>query len=122
MIREAFPEAGSRYSDGHSDGRQYQIVFTGTNLNQSLEMIRSFLEEEGYGEIPLPANGAELLHFRLPTRRDQIMLFADNGYVHNPVKILFNPAQAKPKTLTLCIFNEKTENHLLKFHGKLPEV
>ena len=118
MIKEAFPESGSRYNDGHSDGWQYQIVFTGGSLQKSLEMIQAFLEEEGYGNIPLPANAEELLFFRIPTRKQQILMFADNGYVHNPIKILFDPKQAKPKTLTLCIYNERTENHLLRFHGK----
>jgi hypothetical protein len=57
--------------------------------------------------------------FRLATKQEQIVLFGDNGYVHNPIKILFDPSDKLTKRLILCIFNEKAENHLLRFHGKL---
>ncbi len=119
MIRDDFPPEGSTYEGGISDGWQYQIRFAGSNLQSSLDMIRTFLEEEGYADTPLPKTAAELLHFRLPKKQDQILLFGDNGYVHNPLKILFDPNDRVPKKLLLCIFNEKTDNHLLKFHGKL---
>jgi hypothetical protein len=118
-IRDNFPPNGSNYEGGHSDGWQYQVIFSGTNLHASLEMIKSFLEQEGFAQIPIPQNVEELLFFRLPTRREQILLFGDNGYIHNPIKILFKHDEIRPKTLILCIFNENAENHLLRFHGKI---
>lgn len=119
MIREEFPPEGSLYQGGISDGWQYQIRFAGSKLQSSLDMIRAFLDEEGYEDVPLPRTTEELLHFRLPTKQQQIALFGDNGYVHNPVKILFDPTERTTKTLILCIFDENAENHLLRFHGKI---
>ena len=119
MIRDDFPPEGSTYEGGISDGWQYQIRFAGSNLQNSLDMVRAFLEEEGYADVPLPKTAHELLHFRLAKKQDQILLFSDNGYVHNPLKILFDPNDRIPKKLLLCIFNEKRDNHLLKFHGKI---
>lgn len=118
-IREDFPPEGSNYEGGQSDGWQYQVVFSGTNLQASLDMVKTFLQEQGFADIPLPKNAEELLFFRLPTRREQILLFGDNGYMHNPIKILFKPDENRPKTLILCIFDENAENHLLRFHGKI---
>lgn len=115
-LRNEFPEAGSNYLGGSSDGYEYKSVFAGSTLEQSYDMIRQFLREEGYKDIPLPKNVEELKLFKLPTRNKQILLFEDNGYVHNPVKILFPKDGRKKKTLILSIYNEKDENHLLKFH------
>ena len=119
MIKEDFPVAGSHYEGGISDGWQYQIKFSGRNLQSSLDMIKSFLIEEGYDEMPVPDTDKDLLHFRFPPKHQQLLLFTDNGYVHNPIKILFDTNEARPKTLTLCIFNEREPQHLLKFHGKV---
>lgn len=119
MIKEDFPKEGSHYEGGISDGWQYQIKFAGTNLQASLDMIKSFLAEEGYEDVPIPQTADELLHFRLPTKQEQILLFGDNGYVHNPIKILFDASDKWAKKLILCIFNEKMDNYLLRFHGKL---
>jgi hypothetical protein len=119
MIRFEFPPDGSTYEGGKSDGWQYQVRFAGANLQTTLDMIRVFLEDEGYADVPIPANAKELLHFKLPTKRDQILLFGDNGYVHNPVKILFEPNETRNRTLIVCLFNEQSEKHLLRFHNKL---
>jgi hypothetical protein len=118
MIRSDFPPDGSTYEGGKSDGWQYQVRFAGANLQSTFDMIRVFFEEEGQ-DVPLPADAKELLHFKLPTKRDQILLFGDNGYVHNPIKILFEPSETRNRTLIVCLFNEKAERHLLRFHNKL---
>lgn len=115
-LRTAFPEAGSTYLDGESDGYMYKSVFSGTGLAHSYEMIRQFLKEEGYANVPIPKDVDELLLFRLPTRNKQILLFEDNGYVHNPIKILFPLDRRKKNTLILCLFNETDPDHLIKFH------
>lgn len=118
-MRDDFPEAGSDYMGGECDGYEYRTIFAGTSLEHSFQMIRAFLEEEGYEDIPLPKNAAELELFRLPTRNRQILMFEDNGYVHNPVKILFPPDRRKRTALILSVYNEKDPMHLLKFHRVL---
>jgi hypothetical protein len=118
-MRDDFPEAGSDYMGGECDGYEYRTTFAGTSLEHSFQMIRAFLQEEGYADVPLPNNAEELLLFQLPTRNRQILLFEDNGYVHNPVKILFPADRRKRTTLILCLYNEKERGHLLKFHRVL---
>jgi len=117
-IRIKFPKAGESYMGGHSDGYIYRSVFAGSSLSQSFEMVKSFLQEEGYGDLPIPKDDKELQLFQLNTRNKQVLLFEDNGYVHNPIKILFPLDRRKKYTLELYLYNESGENHLLKFHNK----
>ncbi|MBX2874674.1 MAG: hypothetical protein KTR30_21305 [Saprospiraceae bacterium] len=118
-LRNEFPPAGSDYLGGASDGYEYRTTFSGMNLRHTFEMVKQFLKEEGYDDVPLPRTEEELLLFRLPTRNKQILLFEDNGYVHNPIKILFPIDRRKKKILTLCIYNEQYPDHLLRFHRVL---
>lgn len=118
-LRESFPPVGSEYMGGECDGYEYRTTFAGSTLEHSFQMIRQFLQEEGYTDLPLPKDGEELSLFRIPTRNRQILLFEDNGYVHNPIKILFPPDRRKRTTLVLCVYNELDPDHLLKFHGVL---
>jgi hypothetical protein len=118
-LREEFPPAGTDYLGGESDGYEYRTVFAGSSLAATYEMVRLFLKEEGYQDVPLPRDAAELKLFRLPTRNKQILLFEDNGYVHNPIKILFPVDRRKRSTLILCVYNETDPEHLLKFHRVL---
>lgn len=120
-LRDEFPPAGTEYLGGHSDGLVYRTAFTAKTIEQAYEMVRRFLVEEGYGDVPLPEDAATLQKFRLRTRNRQILLFEDNGYVHNPIKILFPTDARRRCTLLLEIYNEKAPNHLLRFHGKLDE-
>ena len=121
-LREEFPAAGSDYMGGESDGYEYRTIFAGSNLGATYEMVRQFLKEEGYSEVTIPRNAEELKLFRLPTRNKQILLFEDNGYVHNPIKILFPIDRRKKTTLILCLYNENDPQHLLKFHRVLERV
>jgi hypothetical protein len=118
-MREHFPPAGSDYLGGESDGYEYKTTFAGSSLEHSYEMIRQFLREEGYKNIPIPKDTSELKLFRLSTRNKQILLFEDNGYVHNPIRILFPTDGRKKKSLILYIYNEADPQHLLKFHRVL---
>lgn len=118
-LRKDFPPPGTDYLGGESDGYEYRTVFAGSSLQATYEMVRQFLREEGYTDIPLPRNAEELNLFRLPTRNRQILLFEDNGYVHNPIKILFPVDRRKRSTLILCVYNEEDPEHLLKFHRVL---
>ncbi|MBI5916053.1 MAG: hypothetical protein HY842_11785 [Bacteroidetes bacterium] len=118
-LRQEFPAAGSEYLGGTSDGYLYQTAFAGGTLEQSFGMVRQFLEEEGYGGLPLPENLEELKMFRLPARNRQILMFEDSGYVHNPIKILFPTDARQKRTLILEIYNEQAPNHLLRFHRRM---
>jgi hypothetical protein len=120
-LRDEFPPKGSDYLGGESDGYVYRTIFSGSSLETSYQMIRQFLQEEGYDDIPLPVDSKELKRFRLSTRNKQILLFEDNGYVHNPVKILFPLDGRQKRTLILELFNESAEHHLLRFHKRLEE-
>jgi hypothetical protein len=120
-IRDEFPPSGSDYLDGTSDGLVYTTIFAGSNLEATYAMVRSFLKEEGYQDLPLPADAQELLQFRLPTRNKQILLFEDNGYVHNPIKVLFPTDSRTRRKLILKIYNEKAGQHLLRFHNRMED-
>lgn len=113
-IREQFPPAGSSQLGGTSDGWEYRSVFAGSKLAYTYEMVKQFLREEGYGDVPLPETVEDLKLFRRP-RGKQLQLFGENGYVHNPVKILF--PEGRRNTLILCLYNEQAPQHLLRFHG-----
>jgi hypothetical protein len=117
-LRYNFPAAGEMVEGGSSaDGHCYRVVFAAGRLERSFEMVKAFLEEQGYGELPLPRHAEELRKFRLPPKlRHQLSLFGDNGYVHNPVKILFPVPAGRRGALVLEIYNETHENHLLRFH------
>lgn len=110
---------------GTSDGYEYRTIFGGSNLEHSYEMLRAFLVEEGYGNVPVPASVEDLLLFNSPVKNRQIVLFENYGYIHNPIKILFYEGQPpgrrrKVKTLTLCLYNEAHPRHLTKFHQVEP--
>lgn len=115
-MREVFPPAGSEYSGGSSDGYEYRSAFAGSTLAHTYSMIRDFLKEEGYGDLPLPETAESLRLFKRP-RHPQLMFFEERGYIHNPVKILFPDRPARKNTLVLVICNEKAERHLERFHG-----
>lgn len=117
-ISEEFPEAGSDYQGGRSDGWEYRVVFAGGTFDKSYAMILDFLKEEGFEYIPKPKNAEELKLFRVKKRSQMIALFDENGYIHNPIKILFPPPGTENRgALILCIYNEKVDGHLLRFHG-----
>ena len=120
-LRDQFPEPNGRSTGtDESDGYVYKTAFSGATLEKSYEMVRLFLEEEGYGDVPLPKDADELSQFKLTVRNRQIIMFGENGYVHNPIKILFPLKGTKKTTLLLEIYNENAQDHLLRFHGLLP--
>jgi hypothetical protein len=115
-IREQFPEPG-QYLGGTSDGWEYRTVFAGASLAYSYKMLREFLQEEGFGDVPVPDTAEDLKLFRRP--RGQVQLFAERGYIHNPIKILFPDKPRQRGMLVLCLYNERAPQHLLRFHGLL---
>ncbi|MCB0542214.1 MAG: hypothetical protein KDC70_01780 [Saprospiraceae bacterium] len=115
-MREQFPPAGSDYLGGTSDGWEYRSVFAGAKLAYTYEMVKQFLSEEGYGDVPLPETAEDLRRFKRPRGR-QLEMFSEKGYAHNPVKILFPADSRQRHTLILCVYNEREPDHLLRFHG-----
>lgn len=118
-IRYDFPTAGTEREGGISDGYCFRILFAAGRLERTYDMIRDFLVEQGYGQVPVPKDVAELRAFRLPPKlRHQLSLFGEDGYVHNPLKILFPPKGGKRGSLVLELYDEAAERHLLRFHRR----
>ena len=121
-IRTDFPKAGEIYQGGISDGWEYRLVFAGAKYANTYKMVTAFLKEEGYGDLPLPATSKELLLFRNKRTPIQLELFGENGYIHNPIKILFPTESKQRAAILLCIYKEDEPNHFLRFHGFSKEV
>lgn len=120
QLRHHFPVRGESVEGGETaDGYCFTIIFSAGRLAASYEMLVAFLQEHGYTDVPIPKDVEELKRFRLPPRmRHQLALFGDDGYVHNPVKILFpGPAQRRG-SLRLELYDEGAEDHLLRFHRR----
>jgi len=119
-LRAHFPAAGEQRYGGSSDGYCFTATFAAGRLEQTYGMVRDFLLEQGFGDVIVPADVAELRAFRLPPRlRHQLSLFGEDGYVHNPLKILFPPKGGRRGALILKIYREAAEGHLLRFHGRI---
>ncbi len=114
-IRQHFPALGP-----DCDGHCYRITFAAGRLERTYDMILTFLKEQGYANVPVPNNTQELRKFRLPPKlRHQLSLFGEDGYVHNPVKILFPSPAGRRGELLLELYNEAAPDHLLKFHRRI---
>lgn len=119
VIRHSFPPEGDQREEGKSDGYCFTIIFAAGKMEKSYDLIKSFLREQGYAGVPLPKTTEDLRKFRLPPKlRHQLSLFGENGYVHNPVKILFPIPAGRQGALRLEIYNERSEDHLLLFHRR----
>lgn len=119
-LRDNFPLAGDESWGGSSDGYCFSILFAAGRLESSYSMVTDFLVEQGYDCVPVPADVTELKAFRLPPKlRHQLSLFGVDGYVHNPVKILFPPKGSKRGALLLQLHNEQAAGHLLRFHERI---
>ena len=118
-LRYDFPAAGPVAEGGHCDGYLYRIPFAAGRVDRTYDLVLAFLNEQGYGDVPLPKDVAELRRFRLPQKlRHQLSLFGEDGYVHNPVKILFPTPAGRRGELILELYNEGVPGHLLKFHRR----
>ena len=118
-IRYDFPAAGTERAGGHSDGYRFHITFAAGRLANTYALVLAFLREQGYENVPVPRDAAELRQFRLPPKlRHQLSLFGEHGYVHNPVKILFPVPAGNRGALLLELYNEHSPDHLLRFHRR----
>lgn len=118
-LRENFPPYGSEVLGGTSDGLVYTTAFVGTSLTATLELIRLFLDEQGYAEVPLPRAGEEMLIFLQPERGCHPNLFEEPGYAHNPVRVTFPKRDRLRRKLVVELYNEAAPEHLLRFHRRL---
>ena len=118
-LRENFPPYGSEVLGGTSDGLVYTTAFVGSSLTATLELIRLFLDEQGYAEIPLPRTAEELLAFRQPERGCHPNLFEEPGYAHNPVRLTLPKRDRLRRKVVVELYNEAAPEHLLRFHRRL---
>ena len=116
-LRNNFPKKDEEYLGVTTDGWEYTTSFTSSSLQDSYQMLQRFLNQEGYQDIPLPKSIEELLLFKNPPNRPQMMLFNENGYFHNPIKIFFPNGKRKEQDLILKVYNENAAHHLLRFHN-----
>ena len=119
-IRLNFPTETDDNQGGVSDGVVFTTVFAGSTYVNTFEMVKEFLKENDFGDLPLPKNFEELKLFRLKCMKNQLKLFDDIGYQHYPIKIIFpEPKKYPRKALMLKIYNENVEDNLLRFFGLL---
>ena len=118
-LRENFPPYGSEVLGGVSDGLVYTTAFVGTSLTDTLALIRLFLDEQGYAEVPLPRTTDEMLAFRQPERGCHPNLFEQPSYAHNPVRLTLPKRDRLRRKLVVELYNESAPEHLLRFHRRL---
>ena len=117
-IRHDFPPYGSAVHGGESDGLVYRTAFRGTSLDDTLAMVRAFLDEEGYANVPLPPGGAAMLAFLRPEEGRHPHLFERPDYAHNPVRLVLPARDRLRRKLVVELYNEAAPDHLLRFHRR----
>ena len=118
-LRDHFPPYGSEALGGHSDGLVYTTAFAGTSLDATLAMVRQFLDEEGYADVPIPRTGAEMLCFLHPEHGRHPHLFERPDYAHDPVRLVLPARDRLRRKLIVELYNESAPEHLLRFHRRL---
>lgn len=118
-IRDNFPPYGSEAMGGTSDGLVYTTAFSGSSLEATLKLIRAFLDEQGYAEVPIPSSAAEMLAFLAPESGRHAHLFEQPDYAHNPVRLVFPRRDRLRRKLVVELYNESAPQHLLRFHRRL---
>lgn len=104
---------------GTSDGLIYTTAFAASSLDATLALIRAFLDEQGYPEVPIPRTGTEMLAFLQPEHGRHPHLFEQPDYAHNPVRLVFPRRDRLRRKLVVEIYNESAPEHLLRFHRRL---
>ena len=117
-LRHNFPPCDSSILGGASDGLIYKTAFAGSSMEDTLNMVRIFLKEEGYGDIPLPASGEEMLLFLHPERGRHPHLFEDPDYAHYPVRLVLPKRDRLRKKIIVELYNEAAPDSLLRFHRR----
>ncbi len=119
QIRENFPPYGSEPLGGTSDGLVYSTAFAASNLDATLVLIRAFLDEQGYGDVPIPRTAADMMAFLHPEHGRHPHLFEQPDYAHNPVRLVFPRRDRLRRKIVVELYNESAPEHLLRFHRRL---
>jgi len=117
-LRHDFPPYGSRVLGGESDGLIYRTTFAGSSIEASLDMVRTFLQEEGYADIPLPSTGDEMLAFLRPEAGRPPSLFEEPSYAHFPVRLVLPRSDRRRRRIRCELHNEGAPDSLLRFHRR----
>jgi hypothetical protein len=103
-FRDSFPEDGSRYKNGISDGWIYRADIYAGSDEELLSAVREFLDEAGYSDIPLPQTAERLWSDYLNPDS-----FSGGAYIFHPVIISLSAYRVD--ALELRIFNESYPRH-----------
>ena len=117
-LRHNFPPYASRALGGESDGLRYRTTFAGSTMADTLEMVRAFLDEEGYGDVPIPAQAEDMLAFLRPAAGRPPSLFEEAEYAHYPVRLILPRTDRRRRQLRVELFNESAPDSLLRFHRR----
>ena len=93
------------------DGWVCSFAFDGENEDESFSKLRSFLENEGFGDIPLPPSARRLFWDYLKPDDDGNF----GTYVWHPIKIGIDWYQVNG--LILGIYNEDCPDHMALWEG-----
>ena len=118
-LRKSFPPYGSQVLGGESDGVVYRTAFAGTNMDATLEMVRQFLDEEGYADVPIPSHAEEMLAFLHPESGRHPSLFERPDYAHSPVRLILPAKDRLKRKIIVELYNEAAPEHLLRFHRRI---
>ena len=118
QVRHDFPPYGSDAHGGESDGLVYRTAFAGSSMTATLAMVREFLTEHGYGEVPLPATDEEMLSFLQPEQGRHPHLFEEPDYAHYPVRLVLPKRDRRRRKLIVELYNEAAPDSLLRFHRR----
>lgn len=105
MIKNNFPAEMQRYRDGQSDGWIYHVDFCADSDEEVLNAVRTFLDEEGYSDVPLPPSPERLWWDYLRPNEDGIC----RKFIWHP--IIIGPSAYQVHALELRIFNENYPDH-----------
>lgn len=117
-LRHEFPPYESEILGGTSNGLIYRTAFAGSSMEATLAMVRTFLYEEGYSDIPLPSNAEDMLRFLNPEPGRHPHLFEDPDYAHYPVRLILPRRDRLRKKLIVEFYNEAAPDSLLRFHRR----
>ena len=104
MIKNNFPKNMEEYKGGKSDGWCFRIDLWAETENKVIEMIKEFLNNEGYSDIPIPK--AERLWWDY-LRPDSNGI--EGSFIWYPIQIYQN--SYKKNAVSLFIYNENHPEH-----------
>ena len=104
MISKNFPKKEGHIEGGYSDGYKFQIDFLGEDDEQSINMLRAFLDKHGYKDIPLPTAERLWWDYMQPDSFGNL-----GSFVWHPIVI--TPSRYGQHALALFIFDVEHSDH-----------